>query len=106
MEPIDFPEANTRLRKPAEWTDAQCQTITAWQGKILLPEGGETAGFITCWQLTAADMDELIANKGKIYVQMCSPAFFPLSVYPQNPFGMAVPGPEAPESQSPLIIVS
>lgn len=104
MQSIPFPEADVTLRKPSEWTDAQCQTITAWQGKILLPEGGETMGFITCWQLTAEDMDELIRNKGKIYVQVCSPSFFPLSVYPDNPFGLAVPGPDKAAPPSSLII--
>lgn len=86
---IDFPEKNLVLRKPGEWGADDCYAMDVYYGPILLP-AGQVYGYISCWQMTEDDITELIKNKGKVYLQICYPRHPPVSLYTQNPFGLAV----------------
>ena len=95
MHPIDFEGANLTLRKPGDMKEEDCHSLQVYAGPIELPSGQQVPGFIACYQFDEADIDELIANKGKIYVQQIGAGFKPIAIYPQNPFGMQVTLPES-----------
>jgi hypothetical protein len=101
MKAIDFPEANLTLRKPGDMKEEDCHSLRVWAGPIQLVSGDKVPAYIACYQFEEEDINELIANKGRIYVQQIGVGFKPISVYPQNPFGMAVTAPEPP----PIIII-
>jgi hypothetical protein len=87
---IDFPEKNLVLRKPSEWDGDECYALDVYHGPVFLPGNRSVEGFISCWQMTDEDINELIKNKGKVYLQILYPAHPPVSLYTANPFELAV----------------
>lgn len=76
--PTGFPECNKVLSAPAGVSEEQC-------GNLPIFTNGECC--ISCWQFSAEEIEQLIANKGKLYFVIHSGATqYPMSIEMQRPF--------------------
>lgn len=94
MEPIDFEHSNLTLRKPSDMKDEDCSSLRVFAGPIRLNSGETCSGFVCCYQMDEADIDELLRNKGKIYIIQLGAGFKPIEPTMFDPFGMIVIGPQ------------
>jgi hypothetical protein len=58
MHPVMFPESNFVLGKPAEMTHDECVPLPVWR------DGQQC---ISCWQLTDAELAEIVKTK-RVYL--------------------------------------
>lgn len=90
MDPINFPQANALMTRPAGMAEEQCADVDAWVGE-LVDEG--TRVIVTVWQPTPAEMAEL--SQGKPVFLWCYGLMPPVALATRNPFE----NPEVPSGE-------
>ncbi|RPD50049.1 hypothetical protein DNI29_04430 [Hymenobacter sediminis] len=75
--PIEFPEQNWLLAKPADMTDEQCCSLPCFVDQTQV---------VSCWKLTEEELEEINRNGGKIYMGVYGASTPPIWLQPQNPF--------------------
>jgi len=82
---VTFPEHNDIIHKPKDMTDEQCLDLAVWKGQIIIDEEGNTChGYISCWQLSKEDLEE-IQRTGVIWQTILSNRLPPSSVQVEKP---------------------
>jgi hypothetical protein len=91
MIPVDFPQANNTLGKPADMTDEQCLPLPVHHYQQALgsnPESGDPEtlpAIISCWKLSPEELEE-INRTGVVWVNTLGRTLAPFSVFVKNPF--------------------
>lgn len=91
----DFPEANARLNKPAEWTDEQCESIVCWHGPIDIGGGEVRNGFIMRLMPSLEDLNALNSG-GPIWQRIIADGLPPSSLCTETPHFPPPPEPRKP----------
>ena len=82
MKPIQFPESNIVLNKPAEMTDDECMPLPV----CVCRDADDIPLMISCWEPTDEEWDALRKQRC-IYIAVVSETKHPpLIVFPGNPF--------------------
>ena len=68
MNPAHFPEANIKLKSPPDM-EGSCMEIAAWSGQIMNGMWDGTQAFVTCWEPTPEELEDL-NNGGKVYLSV------------------------------------
>ena len=81
MRPVHFEEANIELSKPADMTDEECMSVSAFSNGQQI---------ITAWELNKEEL-ELIAKTGRVYLSVFAVPMPPVALFIESPFTEATP---------------
>ena len=79
--PIEFPEQNSVLGKPKDWTDEQCAPLPCFINDEQV---------VSCWQFTTEELAE-IARTGRVFIGVFAPPGTgtpPVWISGTNPFNL------------------
>jgi hypothetical protein len=83
MSPVNFNEANINMKAPEGWTDDDCGALPVCHVRVNI-NGKIVNGFVSCWQPTEQDMQDIAAGK-PVYLTVLAEGQPPVNLTTVNP---------------------